>query len=94
MADVSDADLDLLIARSQALMKLNVAEASIAGGNGIGRVTTGRLNPRERLWVYGRTGEPCFKCAAPIESVSETEGRRTYWCPGCQSPRSSSRSSR
>ena len=84
VADVSDADLDALIARSQALMKLNVAEDAIAGGHGIGRVTTGRLNPRERLWVYGRAGEPCFKCGTPVESVSETEGRRTYWCPTCQ----------
>jgi endonuclease-8 len=84
VAGVSDVDLDALIARSRALMQLNVAETSIAGGPGTGRVTTGRLNPRERLWVYGRTGEPCFKCGTTIESVSETEGRRTFWCLGCQ----------
>lgn len=78
---VSDAMLDCLIERGQALMTLNV-RADARGG----RVTTGRLNPREGLWVYGRPGKPCFKCGTLISSMTETEGRRTYWCPACQPP--------
>jgi endonuclease-8 len=84
VADVADATMDCLIDRGRALIKLNVSERSIAGPSGHGRVTTGRLNPAERLWVYGRAGKPCLKCGTPILSATETEGRRTYWCPACQ----------
>ena len=83
---VPDAMLDCLIDRGRALITLNVAERTVIGLQGQGRNTTGRLNPAERLWVYGRAGKPCFKCGTPIRSASETEGRRTYWCPGCQGP--------
>jgi endonuclease-8 len=82
--DVTDAELDRLIERSRVLIGLNVNDRSVAGGSGAGRVTTGRLNPRERLWVYGRGGQPCLACGTRIESVMETDGRRTYWCPQCQ----------
>ena len=78
---VSDATLDALLTRGQALIRLNVDEHSLVGATNPGRLTTGRLNPREKLWVYGRAGEPCRKCAAPISSAMETEGRRTYCCP-------------
>jgi endonuclease-8 len=84
VSELSDETLDRLLRRGQKLMQLNVAETTIAGGSGFGRFTTGRLNPRERLWVYGRGGLPCLKCGTPIQSASETEGRRTYWCPSCQ----------
>ena len=84
VAAVSDSRLDCLLERGRALIKLNVAEHSIAGQAGHGRVTTGRLNPREKLWVYGRAGQPCFRCGSPISTMNETEGRRTYWCPTCQ----------
>ncbi|HET9373309.1 MAG TPA: DNA-formamidopyrimidine glycosylase family protein [Vicinamibacterales bacterium] len=90
VAGVSDGDLDRVTAQSQALMRLNVAEGAIAGGRGSGRVTTGRLNPRERLWVYGRAGKPCFKCGTTIATAAETNGRRTYWCPACQQRQSAS----
>lgn len=83
---VDDGTLDCLIDRGRALIRLNVSERAIAGVVGHGRVTTGRLNPAERLWVYGRAGKPCLKCATPIMSANETEGRRTYWCPSCQKP--------
>jgi formamidopyrimidine-DNA glycosylase len=33
--------------------------------------------------VYGRTGEPCFRCRTPIEKT-RTGGRGTWYCPGCQ----------
>jgi endonuclease-8 len=92
--DVTDADLDRLIERSRVLIGLNVNDHSIAGGPRGGRMTTGRLNPRERLWVYGRSGAPCLRCGTIIESVMETDGRRTYWCPRCQVSRTERRLSR
>jgi formamidopyrimidine-DNA glycosylase len=33
--------------------------------------------------VYGRAGEPCFRCGTPIEKT-RTGGRGTWYCPGCQ----------
>jgi endonuclease-8 len=49
------------------------------------RRTTGRANPSERLWVYGRRGEPCRRCGTPIESRKQgVDARVTFWCPQCQ----------
>jgi endonuclease-8 len=84
VADVSDAALDALLTRGRALIRLNVQEGALVGGGTAGRVTTGRLNPREKLWVYDRAGAPCRTCAGVISSAMETDGRRTYWCPACQ----------
>ena len=81
---VSDDVLDELLRRGRDLMRLNVSGTSGIGGARFDRATTGRLNPREPLWVYGRAGDPCFRCGARIRSESETGGRRTYWCPTCQ----------
>jgi formamidopyrimidine-DNA glycosylase len=35
------------------------------------------------LRVYGRTGEPCPRCARPIEKI-QVGGRGTWYCPRCQ----------
>jgi formamidopyrimidine-DNA glycosylase len=35
------------------------------------------------LKVYGRSGEPCERCGAPIEKT-RVAGRGTWYCPGCQ----------
>ena len=49
------------------------------------RRTTGRANSEERLWVYGRRGEPCRNCGTPIESRKQGDDARTsFWCPQCQ----------
>lgn len=37
----------------------------------------------ERLQVYARGGENCFKCGSTIE-VIKIEGRSTFFCPQCQ----------
>jgi endonuclease-8 len=84
--DVTEAALDCLLTRGRALIRMNVQEHSAMGLGTAGRATTGRLNPREKLWVYDRAGGPCFKCGTPISTNTETEGRRTYWCPSCQGP--------
>jgi formamidopyrimidine-DNA glycosylase len=36
------------------------------------------------LLVYGRAGEPCRRCGAPISRLVQA-GRSTFWCPVCQS---------
>ncbi len=36
-----------------------------------------------RLKVYGRKGEPCFKCRTPIKRIVMGQ-RGTYFCPRCQ----------
>jgi endonuclease-8 len=53
-----------------------------------GRRTTNRLDPSQKLWVYGRAGKPCFKCGASI-AMKKTglEARPTFWCPQCQRER-------
>lgn len=33
--------------------------------------------------VYGRDGQPCFRCSDLIETSTHA-GRSTYWCPNCQ----------
>jgi formamidopyrimidine-DNA glycosylase len=33
--------------------------------------------------VYGRAGEPCFRCGVPI-AKTRAGGRGTWYCPGCQ----------
>lgn len=42
------------------------------------------LASHERLYVYGRHGEPCRRCDTPI-STTEMANRRIWWCGSCQS---------
>lgn len=74
------------IARKQ--LRANVLEDSgdtIVTWRGAGRRTTNQSNPAESLWVYGRTGEPCRKCGAPIRKrLQGFDARVTFWCPVCQ----------
>jgi endonuclease VIII len=49
------------------------------------RMTNPATGHDESLWVYGRAGKPCRKCATPIEMKKMgVEARSTYWCPRCQ----------
>ena len=35
--------------------------------------------------VYGRAGKPCPRCGTRVTgAVIGDDGRRSYWCPGCQ----------
>ena len=38
---------------------------------------------QERLLVYGRAGEPCFRCETPLRAI-RLAGRTTVYCPRCQ----------
>jgi formamidopyrimidine-DNA glycosylase len=37
----------------------------------------------DRLWVYGRAGEPCPRCGTAIERVVVAQ-RSSHFCPSCQ----------
>lgn len=41
------------------------------------------LRRGERLYAYGRTGEPCRRCQTPI-STGEVANRKMWWCSSCQ----------
>ena len=74
---VDDALLDRLYRRASRLLGRNTR-----GGP---RVTRPANDQAGRLWVYGRTGQPCLRCDAPIASRLLGERQRsTYWCPRCQ----------
>jgi endonuclease-8 len=88
--EVADATLEKLIAFTVKFMRANVNDgttAAIVTYTGFRR-TTGRADPGERLWVYGRAGKPCRRCGTPISRARQgPHARSTYWCPRCQ-PRS------
>lgn len=58
------------------------------------RVTTGVDRRGQRLWVYGRGGEPCRRCCTTIErgelgrervdTITDPQERVAFWCPNCQ----------
>lgn len=84
---LDDEKLHEVLELSRKLLAANVTDHS--GGRIVTwfghRRTTGRSNPGESLWVYGRSGEPCRRCGTPIAySKQGVEARVTYWCPSCQ----------
>lgn len=79
IASLQEDELDCIVRKARKFLLANVADSA-----GMRR-TTGRLNPEERLWVYGRRGAPCRRCGTPIESQKSGWGARTtFWCPRCQ----------
>jgi endonuclease-8 len=77
-----------LIAAAQKLVAANVLEDSgetIVTYGGRKRRTTHASDPSASLWVYGRKGEPCRRCSAPIRRrIQGPDARVTFWCPVCQ----------
>jgi formamidopyrimidine-DNA glycosylase len=64
-----------------------LAEAIATGGSTLRDYVDGNGQPgsfQQRLFVYGRAGEPCRMCDAPIRTV-RLGGRATTFCPRCQS---------
>ena len=49
----------------------------------VNRVTTGDTRPGRDLWVYGRAGNPCRRCATIVE-MDGLGDRISFWCPNCQ----------
>src|SRR6185369_17359327 len=84
---LTDHEVKCLVANARQFLLANVSETSgdrIVTYTGLRR-TTGRSDPGERLWVYGRKNEPCRKCGALIRSYKQgLDARTTFWCPNCQ----------
>lgn len=40
-------------------------------------------NYGQEAWVFGRSGQPCRRCGAPIQR-RVLSGRTSHWCPNCQ----------
>ena len=87
VATLTDSEVIDLIATACKFLKANVSDSAgdkIVTYGGFRR-TTRRANPAERLWVYGRHGDPCRRCGNPIESRKQGQDARvTFWCPTCQ----------
>jgi endonuclease VIII len=80
VATLTPYQLANLVATSRQFLLANVTESS-----GHRRTTTHNTQREENLWVYGREGEPCRRCATPIRSQKHiTDARISFWCPMCQ----------
>ena len=67
-------------------IKETLKEAIASGGTTIKEYRNSSGSPgyfAVRLAVYGRKGEPCIKCAKPIENERQG-GRSTFFCGFCQ----------
>lgn len=63
-----------------------IAEAIEAGGSSISdfKAATGELGYFQHSFaVYGREGEPCKTCGAPIRRIVQS-GRSSFYCGSCQ----------
>lgn len=87
VATLTHEEVSCLIATARKFMAANVRDtsgAAIVTYTGFRR-TTRRANPGERLWVYGRAGEPCRRCRTPIQNRKQGPAARvTFWCSACQ----------
>ncbi len=64
-------------------------EAITAHGTTVRDYRTGTGGPgsyQEVLLVYGRGGEPCRRCRAPLITTHAIDGRATTFCRHCQGP--------
>jgi endonuclease-8 len=84
---LDDAALDRLVGIAREQLAANIMSQSQTLSPAVGRRTTRSLDPREKLWVYGRGGKPCRRCGTAIRSKKTgLHARLTYWCPACQPP--------
>lgn len=83
---LDDAQIQCLVTTARKFLRANVTEGLAAMTTYTGfRRTTGRSDPKERLWVYGRAGAPCRKCGTPVSVRAQgRDARLTYWCEQCQ----------
>lgn len=88
VAELSDTRLNCVIQTARKFLRANVGGALAPMTTYAGfRRTTGRSDPSQRLWVYGRGGKPCRRCGTAIASRKHgDDARLTYWCPKCQGP--------
>ena len=86
VASLDDRQLDCLVATARRFLRANVTDNLAAMTTYTGfRRTTRRSDPKERLWVYGRAGDPCRTCGTSIKIRAQgRDARLSYWCPICQ----------
>lgn len=79
VACYSDDELVRMLEKARSLMRRNL----------LGHPRQTRFQgPGQRLWVYGKSGQPCPKCSTTLRLQRQGEqGRTTCWCPGCQPAR-------
>ena len=84
--DVNDEQLAAILSTARKHLQANVVDPASAIVTYRGyRRTTGRSDPAERLYVYGRERLPCRRCGTPIRMGAQGPyARLTYWCPTCQ----------
>ncbi len=74
------------LARLVVAVRDTLTEAIAKGGSSLRDYVDSRGEPGNfqlDYYVYGREGEPCRVCGAPIRAV-RLGGRATYYCPRCQ----------
>lgn len=74
------------LARLAAAIREVLAEAIAQGGTTLRDFLHSDGEPgyfRQRLFVYGRTDEPCRVCGTPLRHAVIGQ-RSTWWCPRCQ----------
>jgi endonuclease-8 len=77
LRDLADGALDRLLRKARELMQANL--------QGYPRVTRRGGGNGGRHWVYGRKGQPCYRCGTPIQMRRQgLAARSTYWCAVCQ----------
>jgi len=82
---LSDGQLQRIVTVAREQLAANVLDRSQTLSPAVGRRTTRSLDPREKLWVYGRGGKPCRRCGSMVQSrKTGVDARLTYWCPRCQ----------
>ena len=72
--------------RLAAAVRETLERALAAGGTTLRDYASLEGRPGEfgtQCAVYGREGEPCLDCGAPIRALRQGQ-RSTFYCPGCQ----------
>jgi endonuclease VIII len=85
VSTLADPEIEELLDIAREQLRASVLTQSQTLSVAFGRRTARSLDPREKLWVYGRGGKPCRTCGTAIASrVAGPDARLTYWCPKCQ----------
>ena len=72
--------------RLQEAIRATLEAALEAGGSSLRDFVGGDGNPgyfQQQYFVYGRDGQPCRLCGAPIRGLRQAQ-RASYFCPRCQ----------
>ena len=68
------------------VIRATLSEAILAGGSTLRDFVNASGNPgyfQQQHWVYGRAGEPCRRCTAPIKLIKQGQ-RSSFYCEHCQ----------